>query len=125
MSSQAQRTGRAQSAGSNADEDIKRGRLYGPFDSHEEFITLLHKEAKKGKDRPEANWMYTEWQSRAKMEMPGLMRSRFSKQEALLTGTALFALVWVVLRAAVQAIGIDEAVTFASALAKTDPAMLV
>ena len=30
-----------------ADEDIKRGRLYGPFDTHEQFLASLHKEAKK------------------------------------------------------------------------------
>lgn len=30
-----------------ADEDIKHGRLYGPFTTHAEFITSLHKEAKK------------------------------------------------------------------------------
>jgi len=30
-----------------ADDDIKHGRLQGPFDSHEEFIASLHKEAQK------------------------------------------------------------------------------
>ena len=30
-----------------ADEDIRRGRLYGPFDTHEQFLASLHKEAKK------------------------------------------------------------------------------
>ena len=30
-----------------ADEDINHGRIYGPFDTHEEFIASLHKEAKK------------------------------------------------------------------------------
>ena len=30
-----------------ADEDIKHGRVYGPFDTHAEFIASLHKEAKK------------------------------------------------------------------------------
>ncbi len=30
-----------------AEEDIKNGRLYGPFATHEEFIASLHKEAKK------------------------------------------------------------------------------
>ncbi len=30
-----------------SDEDIKRGRLYGPFDTHEQFIASLHKEASK------------------------------------------------------------------------------
>lgn len=27
-----------------ADQDIKHGRVYGPFDTHEEFIAALHKE---------------------------------------------------------------------------------
>jgi AbrB family looped-hinge helix DNA binding protein len=31
----------------NADEHGKRGRLYGPFDTHEQFLASLHKEAKK------------------------------------------------------------------------------
>jgi bifunctional DNA-binding transcriptional regulator/antitoxin component of YhaV-PrlF toxin-antitoxin module len=30
-----------------ADEDIKAGRVHGPFSTHREFITSLHKEAKK------------------------------------------------------------------------------
>jgi AbrB family looped-hinge helix DNA binding protein len=30
-----------------ADEDIKHGRTYGPFETHQEFITSLHKEAGK------------------------------------------------------------------------------
>ena len=30
-----------------ADEDIKHGRLYGPFETHEEFVASLHREAKK------------------------------------------------------------------------------
>ena len=30
-----------------ADEDIKHGRVQGPFDSHKEFIDSLHKEAKR------------------------------------------------------------------------------
>ena len=30
-----------------ADEDVIEGRLYGPFETHEEFIASLHKEAKK------------------------------------------------------------------------------
>jgi bifunctional DNA-binding transcriptional regulator/antitoxin component of YhaV-PrlF toxin-antitoxin module len=30
-----------------ADDDIKHGRMQGPFDSHKEFIASLHKEAKK------------------------------------------------------------------------------
>ena len=28
-------------------EDVKRGRVHGPFDTHEEFIASLHREAKK------------------------------------------------------------------------------
>jgi bifunctional DNA-binding transcriptional regulator/antitoxin component of YhaV-PrlF toxin-antitoxin module len=28
-------------------EDVKRGRVHGPFESHPEFIASLHKEAKK------------------------------------------------------------------------------
>ena len=30
-----------------SDEDIKRGRVYGPFDTHQEFLASLHKEAAK------------------------------------------------------------------------------
>jgi|ERR1035438_7458911 bifunctional DNA-binding transcriptional regulator/antitoxin component of YhaV-PrlF toxin-antitoxin module len=30
-----------------ADEDIKAGRVHGPFSTHREFITSLHREAKK------------------------------------------------------------------------------
>jgi AbrB family looped-hinge helix DNA binding protein len=30
-----------------ADEDIRHGRVQGPFESHKEFIASLHKEAKK------------------------------------------------------------------------------
>lgn len=30
-----------------ADEDIKAGRVHGPFSTHREFITSLHKETKK------------------------------------------------------------------------------
>ena len=30
-----------------SDEDIKHGRVYGPFDTHEEFLAALHKEAAK------------------------------------------------------------------------------
>lgn len=30
-----------------ADEDIKAGRVHGPFSTHKEFIASLHKEAKK------------------------------------------------------------------------------
>ena len=30
-----------------ADADIKAGRVHGPFTTHKEFITSLHKEAKK------------------------------------------------------------------------------
>jgi bifunctional DNA-binding transcriptional regulator/antitoxin component of YhaV-PrlF toxin-antitoxin module len=28
-----------------SDEDIKHGWVYGPFDTHEEFLAALHKEA--------------------------------------------------------------------------------
>jgi AbrB family looped-hinge helix DNA binding protein len=28
-------------------DDVKHGRVHGPFDTHEEFIASLHKEAKK------------------------------------------------------------------------------
>jgi AbrB family looped-hinge helix DNA binding protein len=30
-----------------SDEDIKRGRVYGPFETHEEFITELHQQVAK------------------------------------------------------------------------------
>jgi len=30
-----------------ADEDVERGRVYGPFDTHEEFIASLQEEASK------------------------------------------------------------------------------
>lgn len=30
-----------------SDEDIKHGRVYGPFDTHQEFIASLHKEVAK------------------------------------------------------------------------------
>jgi bifunctional DNA-binding transcriptional regulator/antitoxin component of YhaV-PrlF toxin-antitoxin module len=30
-----------------ADEDIRHGRVQGPFESHKEFIASLHKEARK------------------------------------------------------------------------------
>jgi AbrB family looped-hinge helix DNA binding protein len=30
-----------------SDEDIKHGRVYGPYSTHEEFITALHREAGK------------------------------------------------------------------------------
>ena len=32
-----------------ADEDIKHGRLHGPFETHEELIAFLHGEVKKAK----------------------------------------------------------------------------
>jgi bifunctional DNA-binding transcriptional regulator/antitoxin component of YhaV-PrlF toxin-antitoxin module len=34
-----------------ADEDVKAGRVHGPFSTHREFITSLHQEAKKLKKR--------------------------------------------------------------------------
>jgi AbrB family looped-hinge helix DNA binding protein len=30
-----------------SDEDIKHGRMHGPFDTHEEFLAALHKQAPK------------------------------------------------------------------------------
>src|SRR5262249_21311064 len=30
-----------------SDEDIKRGRVYGPFETHKEFIAALHQQAAK------------------------------------------------------------------------------
>jgi looped-hinge helix DNA binding domain, AbrB family len=30
-----------------SDEDIRRGRVYGPFDTHEEFVAALHRQAAK------------------------------------------------------------------------------
>jgi AbrB family looped-hinge helix DNA binding protein len=32
---------------SKSDEDIKRGRVHGPFETHKEFIASLHREAAK------------------------------------------------------------------------------
>jgi AbrB family looped-hinge helix DNA binding protein len=36
-----------------SDEDIKRGRVYGPFDTHKEFVVSLRREA--AKLRPKKN----------------------------------------------------------------------
>ena len=38
-----------------SDEDIKAGRIHGPFGTHKEFIAALHKEAKKLRGKKKSN----------------------------------------------------------------------